>query len=92
MKPIQILGTGSPEGIALAKNVAAALRELGIQAPIEQVADMDQITTFRVMATPALVVDGPVRVVGRVPTVEEIKTLLAGGAGETGNPAEQDEA
>lgn len=78
MRLIQVLGGGCPRCSALARNAQTAVAELGIEARVEKVTDMDVITRFAVMMTPALVVDGEVKVVGRVPSAEEIKKLIGG--------------
>ncbi len=77
MKKLQILGPGCPKCSQLAADTAAAAKDLGIAYEIEKVTDINQITTFGVMMTPALVVDGEVKVVGKVPSVDEIKAMLA---------------
>lgn len=77
MKRIQILGTGCPKCEKLAENAETAARELGLACDVEKVADIEAIMAFNVMMTPALAVDGDVKVVGKVPSVEEIKELLA---------------
>ena len=74
---IQILGTGCPNCSKLAENAEAAARELGIEFEIEKVTDLKEITSFGVMLTPALAVDGEVKVVGRVLSSQDIKELLA---------------
>jgi small redox-active disulfide protein 2 len=61
----------------LAENAKAAVGEVGINAQVEKVTDINEITSFGVMMTPALAIDGEVKVVGKVPSVEEIKKLLA---------------
>jgi small redox-active disulfide protein 2 len=76
MNKIQILGTGCPKCRQLAENVAEAVRNLGVQCEIEKVTDINEIMKFGVMMTPALAVDGQVKVVGQVPTVERIKAML----------------
>jgi len=76
MHVIQVLGGGCSRCGELAKNAETAVAELGIDARVEKVADMDVITRFAVMMTPALVVDGEVKVVGRVPSTAEIKKLI----------------
>ena len=76
MKRLQILGTGCPKCRALAANVEAAAKDLGIDYQIEKVTDVTEITKFGVMLTPALAVDGEVKVVGKVPSAEGIKALL----------------
>ena len=74
---LQILGTGCPKCKQLAENAAAAVKDLDLECDIEKVTDINQIMTFGVMITPALAVDGQVKVVGKVPSPEEIKKLLA---------------
>jgi small redox-active disulfide protein 2 len=76
MKKIQILGTGCPKCKALTQNAETAAKELGIEYQIEKVTDINEIIKFGVMAAPALVVDGQVKVVGKVPSPEQIKQLL----------------
>ena len=76
MKKLQILGTGCPKCKTLAQNAEAAAKALGIEYTIEKVTDINEIMKFGVMMTPALVVDGQVKVVGKAPGVEEIKRLL----------------
>ena len=77
MKLIQILGPGCPKCAKLAENAEAAAREAGVEATVEKVSDIMKITSFGVMTTPGLVVDGEVKVVGKVASVEEIKELLS---------------
>ena len=76
MKKIQILGTGCPKCKKLTENAEAAAKELGLEYEIEKVTDINDIMNFGVMMTPALVVDGDVKVVGNVSSVEEIKELI----------------
>ncbi len=77
MKTVQVLGPGCPKCEKFKRHVEAAVSELGLEATVEKVTDIMQITSFGVMATPALVVDGEVKIVGRVPSTEEIKQLLS---------------
>jgi len=76
MKKLQVLGTGCPKCAKLAENAATAARELGVDCTIEKVTDINQILAMGVMFTPALVVDGEVKVTGKVPDVGAIKTML----------------
>lgn len=76
MKKIQVLGPGCPKCKMLAKNAEEAVKSKGIDCEIEKVTDIKQIMSFGVMMTPALVVDGEVKVVGKVPSVEEVKRLI----------------
>jgi len=77
MKQLKILGAGCPKCKELARNAEAAARELGVECEIEKVTEIADILNFGVMMTPALVVDGEVKVVGQVPNVEAIKTMLS---------------
>jgi len=74
---IQILGTGCPKCKKLSENAEAAAKELGLDHDLEKVTDINEIMKFGVMMTPGLAVDGDVKVVGKVPSVEEIKELLS---------------
>jgi small redox-active disulfide protein 2 len=76
MKKIQILGTGCPKCKKLAENADAAAKQLGIEYTLEKVTDIKEIMKFGVMITPALVVDGVAKVVGKVPSVEEIQNFI----------------
>ncbi|MGB8477507.1 MAG: thioredoxin family protein [Acidobacteriaceae bacterium] len=77
MKTLQILGPGCANCVRLANNVEAAATQLGMEFTMEKVTDFQVIVRAGVMKTPALVVDGQVKLYGRVPSVEEIKTILA---------------
>ncbi len=77
MKQIQVLGPGCPNCEKLKSQTEAAVQELGIEASVEKVTDIMEITALGVMMTPALVVDGEVKVVGKVPSTEEIKQFLS---------------
>lgn len=77
MKLIQILGTGCAKCDKLKKNVEEAVAASGVEAQVEKVTDINVITGFGVMMTPALAIDGEVKVVGKVPSPEEIAKLLA---------------
>jgi small redox-active disulfide protein 2 len=77
MRRLQILGMGCPKCKQLEANAEAAVRELGIECPVEKVTDISEIMEFGVMMTPALAVDGVVKVVGKVPGPEAIKKLLS---------------
>jgi small redox-active disulfide protein 2 len=76
MALIQILGPGCPKCKKLAENAEAAAKALGVDYRLEKVTEINKITAFGVMMTPALVVDGQVKVVGKVPDVEAIKAML----------------
>jgi small redox-active disulfide protein 2 len=76
MKLVQVLGAGCPKCEKLKKNAEEAVKLAGVEAVVEKVSDIDVITGFGVMMTPALAIDGEVKVVGKVPSPEEIKKLL----------------
>ncbi|HPC42337.1 MAG TPA: thioredoxin family protein [Spirochaetota bacterium] len=76
MKKLEILGTGCPKCIKLEELTRKVASELGIEAEITKVKDINQIMNYGVMMTPALVVDGVVKVVGKVPSLEDIKKYL----------------
>ena len=73
---IKILGTGCTKCDKLEINAKQAVTELGIDATIEKVKNLKDIMKYGVMTTPALVVDEKVKVVGKVPSSEEIKKFL----------------
>ena len=73
---LQILGTGCAKCNKLQENAEQAARELGIEYEMEKVKDINKIMDFGVMITPALVVDGEVKVAGKVPSVEDIKKMM----------------
>ncbi len=73
---IHILGPGCAKCTQLTETVTIAAKELGIAIEIEKVTDFNQIISFGVMMTPGLVVNGEVKAVGRVPSLEEIKAML----------------
>lgn len=77
MKLVQVLGPGCPKCEKLKQNAEDAVQQSGVEATVEKVSDINKITSFGVMMTPALVVDGEVKVVGKVPSVDEIKEFLA---------------
>ncbi|GAB4322006.1 MAG: thioredoxin family protein [Candidatus Zixiibacteriota bacterium] len=78
MVQVQVLGTGCPKCVKLASATEDAARQLQMDVQIEKVTDIDKIMSYGVMMTPALVVNGAVKVVGKVPSVDELKTLLSG--------------
>ena len=79
MRKIQILGTGCQKCKTLMANAATAVQAAGVEATIEKVEKIQEIMKFAVMMTPALVIDGVVKSVGKVLNVEEIKKMLETG-------------
>ena len=78
---IKILGSGCANCVNLEKAAKKAVSELGIDATFEKVTDYADIASYNIMSTPGLVVDDQVILAGRVPTVRQVKELLAPLAG-----------
>lgn len=76
MVKIHVLGPGCPKCKQLAEQTEAAAKALGIAYELSKVTDLKEIMAFGVMTTPALVVNGAVKVVGKVPSVEDLKKFL----------------
>jgi len=76
MTLIQVLGPGCKKCVSLTESARAAVDELGIDAEVEKIEDINEILKFGVMITPALVVDGVVKIVGKVATPQEIMEVL----------------
>jgi small redox-active disulfide protein 2 len=77
---IAILGTGCPKCRQTAEVVRQAVELAGVPATIRKVEDIEEIMKYRVMRTPAVAVDGQVKISGKVPTVEEVVALLSQGS------------
>ena len=75
-KKIEILGTGCAKCEKLADNAKKAVELAGADATISKVTDLSQISEYGVMITPALVLDGKVKVAGKIPTAEAIAEWL----------------
>lgn len=73
---IQVLGTGCPKCRKLKENAARAVAEAGFDCEVESVTDLEAILSFDVMMTPALVIDGRVKVTGAVPRVADISDWI----------------
>ena len=76
MKKLQILGTGCPKCKKLAENTEAAAKALAIEYEIQKITNINEIMTFGVMMTPALAVDGQVKIVGKVPSPKDIEKMI----------------
>lgn len=76
MKKIEILGTGCAKCEKLAERVNEAAADLSLECDIEKITDIQKITAYGVMMTPALVIDGNVAIVGSIPSVDDIKKLI----------------
>jgi small redox-active disulfide protein 2 len=77
MKDIKVLGTGCTKCQMLAETADQAAKEMAIEYSLEKVTDLNAIMSYGVMFTPALVIDGEVKVAGKVPSIEAVKQLLA---------------
>ena len=77
MKEVRVLGSGCPKCEELMKLSQVAVEELGLDCDLEKVTDIMEITTYGVMMTPALVVDGQVKVSGKVPSLDDLKKMLS---------------
>jgi small redox-active disulfide protein 2 len=73
---IEVLGTGCAKCKQLEKDVYNALVELDIAADVSKVEDIKKIMSYKVMSTPALVIDGQVKIAGRLPRKEELHSFL----------------
>ena len=73
---IKVLGPGCPKCIQTEKVVKEAVAEAGSDAKIEKITDVMKIASFGVMGTPAIVVDGEVKSVGKLPSKEDVKSWL----------------
>jgi small redox-active disulfide protein 2 len=77
MKKLQILGTGCSKCKKLYEATQQVVKDLGIEAEVTKVEDINEIMKFGIMMTPALAVDGSVKVVGRIPKPDELKTMIS---------------
>ena len=77
MKLVQILGPGCAKCEKLKHNAEEAVKLSGVEATVEKITDINVITGFGVMMTPALAIDGEVKLVGKVASPEDIEKLLA---------------
>ena len=73
---IKVLGTGCPKCNSLEKLTRKAVKESGIDADIEKVEDIMKIMEYGIMKTPALVINGEVKISGRLPSEKELKEFL----------------
>jgi len=77
MKEIRVLGTGCPKCRKLEETTRSVANEMSIKYNLEKVTELDKIMEFGVMMTPALVVDGEVKVSGRIPSPKDLREMLA---------------
>ena len=77
MKRIQILGTGCPKCKILTELVGKAVDELQLECEVEKIDDINEIINFGVMMLPGLVVDGEVKLAGKVPNLTDLKEMIS---------------
>ena len=77
MLDIKILGTGCPKCKKMAELAEQAAKELNAEFRLEKVTDLNKIMSFGVMVTPALVLNGDVKIAGKVPKLDDIKKMLS---------------
>ncbi len=75
---IKVLGPGCPKCDQTVKLVKEALTEAGVEALVEKVTDVMEIAGYGVFGTPAVVIDGEVKSVGKIPAKDDIKAWLTG--------------
>jgi small redox-active disulfide protein 2 len=76
MKNIKILGTGCPKCKTTYNNVLEALKQMGMEANVEKIEDIEEIMKYNILTTPVLMIDEEIKTKGRVADVNEIKQLL----------------
>jgi len=74
---IEVAGPGCPRCKATQRNVHEALRQLGIDADVFHISDIEEMSKRGVTFTPAVIVDGQIKTSGKVPTVDELKEILS---------------
>lgn len=74
---IKVLGPGCPKCEQAIKVVKEAVAEAGVDANIEKVTDIMEIAGYGIFGTPAVVIDGDVKIVGKIPKKEDIKTWIS---------------
>jgi small redox-active disulfide protein 2 len=75
---IKVLGPGCARCELTVKNVKAAVAEAGVDAEVEKVTDLMEISKYGVLGTPAVVIDGEVKSVGKVPNKDEVLGWIKG--------------
>lgn len=83
MMQLKVLGPGCARCEQLAETTKTAADELGVEYELEKITDLTEFLDYGLMMTPGLVVDGKLAIQGRVPTVQQVKELLARAPSET---------
>jgi len=76
MREIKVLGTGCAKCNKLEELTRQAVAEMGLDARVEKITDIKEILKHNIALTPALLVDGEVKIMGKVPVIEDLKKLL----------------
>lgn len=84
MKDIKVLGIGCTNCTKLAETLVQKAKELGVEAKVEKITDMQQIAQYGVMSVPAVVIDGAVKHAGSLPDDQKIEAWLKGASGTEG--------
>lgn len=74
---IEILGTGCPKCKKTKETIEKVLKQTGVEAEVIKVEDIEKIMSYGVMVTPAVVIDGEVKLAGKVPDEKDIKKWIA---------------
>jgi len=77
MKNILVIGAGCTRCNMLHEIVESAAKELGIECEIRMVSDPAAIAGFGIMSTPALIIDGELKLAGKLPTIDKLKEMLS---------------
>lgn len=75
-KQIKVLGTGCPKCKMTYNNVLEALKQLGMEANVIKIEDIEEMMKYNVLTTPVLMIDDVVKVKGRIAQIDEIKEFL----------------
>ena len=73
---IKVLGPGCPKCKTTYSNVVEAVKQLGIDAEITKVEDIEEMMKYNVLSTPVLLIDEQIKIKGRIAQIDEIKALL----------------
>lgn len=75
-KIIKVLGPGCPKCKTTFHNVEAAVKQLGMEAEIIKIEDIEEMMKYNILTTPVLMIDDVVKIKGRIAQIDEIKEFL----------------
>ena len=75
-KTIKVLGPGCPKCKTTFRNAEEAVKQLGIEAEVIKIEDIEEMMKYNVLTTPVLMIDDVVKVKGRIAQIDEIKEFL----------------